>query len=116
MKVHVLDAQSTSRYRVVLHTPMPVGNNSAGVTWKAAYLAAGLAVSILPVGSAPGTTTQAEHDAILAGDTIEILGEIPAESGGATSASVTQMADALIASALSVLQARLRYYGYAQAT
>lgn len=116
MKLHVLEALGQGRYRVVLHTPMPGGNNSAGVTWKAAYLAAGLATSVLVVGSNPGQTTQVEKDSITAGDVIEIVSEILTETGGTTPASVTYMADLIIAAALAALQVRLKYYGYTQVT
>lgn len=114
MLVHVLESSARGRYRVAIHTPMPAGNNSAGKSWKDCWIAAGMNTSILAVGTAPGNTDTTERSSILAGDVIEFVTEIPAESGGATSASVAQMVNALITSYLSDVAARFKYYGYAQ--
>lgn len=118
MKVHVLESLGRGRYRVVLHTAMPAGNNPAGFTWKSAYIAAGLAVTVLTEGTAPGNITAAEKAQVIAGDVVEIIGEMEAETAGtapgAVTAAVTQMANAIIAGALAALQERLKFYGYTQ--
>lgn len=117
MKVHVLEAAGGGRYRVALHAPMPAGNNAIGVSWKNAYIAAGLNVTILPEGTGTGQITAAERVQILAGDVIEIVAEIEEPPPGAPgAATVTEMADKVISERLILLQTRLKFYGYTQAT
>lgn len=116
MKIHILEALEAGRYRAVLHAPVPAGNNSAGVPWKAALVGAGLNKTALPVGTLPGTIDALERDAVVAGDVLEIVTELRAETGGATPASLTQMADRVIADRLQQLAARLKFFGYTQAT
>jgi hypothetical protein len=114
MLVHVLDSRGQGRYRVAIHTPMPAGFNSANKAWKDCWVAAGFNTTVLSIGTAPGQTDSAERTAILAGDVIEIVAEIPAESGGASSQSVAQMVNALITATLADLAMHLKYYGYTQ--
>lgn len=114
-KVHVLEATGRGRYRVALHTPMPAGNNAIGVSWKSAYVAAGLAVTILPEGAGVGQITTTERNQVLAGDVIEVVTEIEEPPPGAPgAATITEMADKLIDERLTLLQARLKFYGYTQ--
>jgi hypothetical protein len=71
MKLHVLDGNYTGNFQIVVHGATPAGNNSAGFSWQSVILASNKNTSVLTVGSAPGQTTQAEMDAILAGTVLE---------------------------------------------
>lgn len=113
--VHVLDGDGHS-YRVVAHFAMPAGNNSAGVAWKAAALAAGLTgTTVLPTGNGPGQIDSAELAQVQAGDVAEIVVSVLPESGGTNNATRQATVSAQIAVAVADAQAdwqrRLRYYG-----
>lgn len=127
-KIHILGATDEGQYRVVLHFNMPPGNNSAGLTWKSAYVnnwrlnhisQAGAILapySIMEEGTGPGQITTAERNQVIAGDVIEIVASIRAESGGTTAASLTAMADQIIAETQARLARELKYFGYTQAS
>src|SRR5690349_20634272 len=70
-KLHILQQTAPNTYNVVVHAPMPAGNNDANITWAAAVAGAGLAVSVLPIGNGPGQITQSEMNQITSGTLIE---------------------------------------------
>ena len=114
-KVHILTADNNKNYTIVVHTATPAGSNSAGFSWKNVALASGIGgASKLTVGTAPGNIGTAESGSITAGNILEFRSSIPAESGGAGTASVNQMADEIINFNLGVLSNTLKYYGYTQ--
>ena len=113
--VHVLD-QSNGEYRCVIHFPVPGGSNSAGFTWKAVALSAGIAgATRLVVGTGPGQITAAEQAQIVAGDVVEFETTLRAESGGLTGALLAVTVDGLVANAITDFQAKLarefKWYG-----
>ncbi len=113
-KIHILTRQADG-YEVIVHTPVPVGNNEDGHTWKEVLLKAGVSgVSSLTVGTGVGETTQAEMDDILAGDVIEFRTTIRAESSGATPSSIDAMVDAAIVDRKKLLAHQYKFYGYEQ--
>lgn len=71
MRMHILQAAGINLYDVVVHATTPVGNNSAGISWKVALVNSGLAATTLPVGTGPGQITQAESNQVTTGDLIE---------------------------------------------
>lgn len=114
-KIHVLGSDNNGKYFIVAHISTPVGNNTAGKSWKDVALKVGvLGSSRLIVGVGPGEITQEEMDSILAGDTLELSGSIHLESGGATPSSLDEMVDELITTQKANLQGRYKYYGYTQ--
>jgi len=118
-KIHVLKANESGMYRVVIHTPTPAGTNSVGELWKDAGLRGGdLGSTVLVVGTGPGEITQPESDAIIAGDTMELSASFLIESGGSTNpeliTTLTQMADDFIDERKLRLQRKYKYYGYSQ--
>lgn len=114
-KVHVLTSDMSGNYHIVIHTPTPSGNNSAGVSWKTAGLNSGLmGITTLTEGTGAGQITTSERTTIISGDIIEIVTTIPAESGGASSQSLDQMINQIINQTLSDLEKKLKYFGYIQ--
>lgn len=114
-KMHILTADTTGNYRVVIHTPTPSGNNSVGISWKIAGLNSSLiGTTIMTEGIGAGQITTAERNQIISGDILEIVTSIPAESGGTTVQSINQMVDQIINQTLSDLAKRLKYFGYTQ--
>lgn len=112
-KAHVLAADNGKKYTVVIHTPTPTGNNSAGKSWKNAGLSAGiLGTTTLVEGSGVGQITTAERNSIIAGDLVEIVAQFNAESGGATLSSLTEMVDKIISEWQTNMTMKLKYYGY----
>lgn len=69
-KIHVL-AGAFNVYTVVVHTNVPVGNNSAGILWSDAIINSGRNISTMVPGAGPGQITQTELDQITAGTVME---------------------------------------------
>ena len=118
-KIHVLEATEQGMYRVVIHTPTPVGNNSVGELWKDAALKGGdLGSTVLVIGTGPSDITQVENDSIVAGNTMELSTSFLAESGGSTNpeviAALAQMVDEFISENTLRLQRKYKYYGHSQ--
>jgi hypothetical protein len=110
--IHILDANGDGQFRVVIHTPVPTGNNSAGLAWKAVLLASGRSGStVLTEGIGPGQISTAEKATIVAGDVMEIVESIPLEGGGATQASIVASATSALNAWKVRQQAELRRYG-----
>jgi hypothetical protein len=109
-KVHILEG-SGYQYQIVVHFPVPEGNNSAGISWKSCLLASHPPTPVLPVGIGPGTITQDEYDDIMAGDVLEIVRTISVGTTP-TNAAVVELADKDIAEYLSGLASVLKYYGH----
>lgn len=111
-KIHVLETDHREA-KVVLHTATPAGNNSVGIAWKEAGLNSGkLGTTMLTEGTGAGQILTAEKAQVESGDVIEIVSSIHVESGGATSASINEMADQIITKHEAELQVILNYYGY----
>lgn len=114
-KVWVQQSDGAGNYACVIHTPTPAGNNSAGVSWVNALVAAGLNTTVLTVGVNGWQQSQAEHDAVVAGTVIELAVTLPIDSAHATAANVTQLADAAISDYTAKLARMLAWFGYNQA-
>jgi hypothetical protein len=77
MKIFILESDNANSYFVAIHFPTPSGNNAVGLSWKACALGSKMiGTTILEFGTAPGNISQAEHDSIISGDTIEIIRSI----------------------------------------
>jgi len=117
-KTHILETDNNLEYNVVVHIAVPAGSNSAGKSWKDVVLGAGLNVSRLTEGVAPGNITTAELASITAGDIIEFSTSVKAESGGRTviemKSAVNKMVDQFITDKLDELKNKYKYYGHTQ--
>lgn len=78
--LHILEQTSPSApgspkdVKVVIHVPVPIGNNDAGATWKSVFLSAGESGSTVMVeGTGPGQISPLEKVQIVAGDVIEFV-------------------------------------------
>ncbi len=112
-KLHVLTSDGKGRYSAVVHTPVPLGNNSAGESWKAALLAGGASGSTdLVVGTGPSNILQAEKDQITAGNVLEFRISFPFESGGASLVSLNEMVDSAIVNKKAQLASQYKYFGF----
>lgn len=116
-KVHVLSMTDNGHFDALVHFKTSDwsldGNNAAGISWKAAALAAGV------IGNeAHAAADEAEKAPILAGDIVEIQTTIRVNPEGLSSPQVTAAvnaeADAAKASWIVEQAARLKYYGYKQ--
>lgn len=114
-KVHVLQMTAQGHFDALVHFNMPAGNNSAGVSWKAAALAAGL------VGNtAHSQADEDEKAAILAGDRVELRIVLSVNPTGKSVpelvALVDKDAEAAKAAWIAEQQKALKYWGYKQGT
>ena len=111
---HALE-QTGFRLRIVHHFATPSGNNSAGVTWKAAALAAGLSgTTRLTEGTGPGQISTTEKAQVTAGDVLEIEFTVDLSltlTGAQVLAAVQEVGTTEEAGWLARTQAQLKYYG-----
>lgn len=111
-KIHILESDNSHSYKVAIHFATPAGTNPCGFSWKECGLNSGfIGATSLVVGTGPGNITQAEHDSIIAGNTVEILMSV---SPGLTpsNAAVEALCDILIAAWNEDTARVLKYYGH----
>lgn len=108
--LHILD-QDNGQFRCVAHQAVPVGSNTAGVTWKNVILGAGLNVTSMTEGALPGQISTAEKAQIIAGDVVEAAFTIPLHSGGVANANIDAYAVAEFANWRNAMQRRYSYFG-----
>lgn len=87
--MHILTANNNGQFRVVMHFPVPSGNNSAGVAWVDAVVNSGFGgTTTLPDGDGTGGTVDTapggEKDDIESGAVFEHAAGFPIESSGNT--------------------------------
>jgi hypothetical protein len=112
MKIFVLESDNDNSYKVAIHFPTPAGNNSAGMSWKACALGSKMiGTTILEVGTEPGNISQADHDIIIAGDTIEIIRSIN-PGLDPSNAAVVDACNVCIAEYQANMARILKYYGH----
>ncbi len=110
--MHVL-AGTGGRWRVVMHFPVPGGNNTAGVPWSDAVKNSDAGGSTsLPDGDGTGGTISAtEKTAVEAGTILEHTGDFRVESGGSVQATLREFYAKEKTDITAQLQRRLRYFG-----
>ncbi|HSW46505.1 MAG TPA: hypothetical protein VLM89_13135 [Phycisphaerae bacterium] len=113
-KVHAFTGDTSGGCRVILHTAMPAGNNLVGRTWKSCWIAAGRNTTSMVEGNGIGQISAAEKAQVVAGDVIELSGEVPLSVVGQGTAAVSAFADALVATRLGSLANEFNYYGHTQ--
>lgn len=111
-KVHVLSG-GPGGYNCVAHALVPVGSNTAGLTWKAVVVGAGL--------TGPGTAGDAAEKAqIVAGDVLEVPFVMAVDAKKVTAGKLTTELEAIatrvIAARFAELSAQYAYWGYSQGT
>lgn len=117
--MHVLDGDGNVSWRVIMHFPVPAGNNSAGVGWHEALVNSGRAQTQLIVGIGPGRIEQSEKTAIEAGEIYEHLASVALEGGGGCTqqtqqASLRKMFVFEKGVVVARVQHELKYYGYVE--
>ncbi|MDE2467766.1 MAG: hypothetical protein KGL35_03250 [Bradyrhizobium sp.] len=113
-KIWILTADADENYQCVIHTPTPAGNNSAGFSWASCLVAAGLNATILGVGSGAGQQTQAEHDAVVAGTTIEIVRTFSIAGNNANATQVAALRDQVATDYVNYLGHVLKWFGFTE--
>jgi hypothetical protein len=111
-KIHAFDFGEGGVCRVILHTAMPPGNNIVGNSWKNVWIAAGRNTTSMAEGTGVGTITTTEKASIVAGNVIEISGQIPSNIVVQGAVAVNAFADNLITEVLARLATQLNYYGW----
>ncbi len=111
--VHVLEKTSLNGWKVVIHTAVPNGNNSAGFSWKNVFLNAKRSgSSILEVGNGPGQITNAENVQVLNGDVLEfVFSNMELESGTSPIDVINQLTPQEISNILTAWQGEFKYWG-----
>ena len=114
-KIHVLaGAGGNNVYNVVVHSPVPAGNNQAGILWSTAIINSGRNVTSMAIGTGPGQITQAEADQVAAGTVMEgqfMWGDNPAWTNAERMADLDNRASQMVTELGAQFQSDLRYYG-----
>lgn len=112
--IHVL-AGGNGTFSVVVHTPTPVGTNSAGVSWQTALVNSGMARTSLVEGNGPGQITTAEKVQVESGAVVEgrfSWGDIAGADNPTLIADLDLRAQQLISARLAQLADQLKYFGF----
>lgn len=113
-RLHILQQAGNNVYNVIVHAPIPAGNNSAGVPYATAIQNAGLANTTMTIGTGPGQVQQAEADQIASGTVLETSfhwEDNPAWDNPARNADLNLRAQQAVDAALANYGARLKYFG-----
>lgn len=113
-KIHILTGNGGNLFTAVVHSPTPVGNNSAGVSWATAIQNSGMATTILPVGNGAGQNTQSEANQIAAGTVFETVvpyEDDPNRTNAERLADLDLRASQAVAEQQAGLQAKLKFFG-----
>ena len=117
-QVHVLD-YSDGRFRIIIHTATPAGNNSAGFPWATLLLQQGYSGrTVMTLGTGPGQITPEEKAEIVAGTLLEFELRLEADAAitGAQLQTLLQaQAPTLIAAQMAQAQQMLRFWGATRA-
>ena len=112
---HILERQGTT-WHVVVHTPVPSGNNVAGVSWKTAFLNSGRSgLTTMTEGSGPGQITTVEKATVLTGDVLELHLQVEVETGVNPTATLNELVPRMITDTLNEWRQDLRYFGMTRA-
>jgi hypothetical protein len=110
-----MQANGLNQYEVVVHSPTPAGNNSAGVAWSAVLVNGGNNASSLPIGAGGGRISQNEANQIAAGTVFETKfswGDDPAWTNPQRIADLELRAQQAVAEALTEFQKRNKFFGH----
>ena len=113
-RIHILQQADNNVYNVVVHAPVPAGNNAAGVPFATAILNAGLANTTMTVGTGPGQISSAEAAQVTAGTVLEApfqWEDNPAWDNATRNADLNLRAQQAVDAVLADYGARLKYFG-----
>ena len=117
-QVHVLE-YSDGRFRFVIHTATPAGNNTAGFAWSILLLQKGYSGrTVMTEGSGPGQITPEEKAEIVAGTLLEFEVRIeasPTITGGQLQTLLQDQAPGIITAQLDQWRQELRFLGATRA-
>jgi hypothetical protein len=113
-QVHVLE-YSDGRFRIILHTATPTGNNGAGFSWSSLLLMKGYSGrTVMTEGTGPGQISPEEKAQILAGTLLEFelrLEAAPTITGAQLQTLLQNQAPDLITAQMQQWQQELRFWG-----
>jgi len=113
-RLHIREQTGPNIYNVIVHSPTPAGNNSAGVAWVAANLASNVSVTQMSIGNGVGQITNAEANQVAAGTVMETAfqwGDDPAWTNAERLADLEIRAAQAVNDAVMTMQARLKQFG-----
>lgn len=113
-RLHIREQTGVNTYNVVVHSPTPVGNNSAGVAWSAAIVASSAPVTQMSIGNGSGQITNAEANQVAAGTVLETAFQWQDDPTWTTQQRTDDLnlrATQAVADATTLFQARLKFFG-----
>lgn len=113
-RLHIREQAGNNLYNVIVHSPTPAGNNSAGAAWSSVIQAALAPTTQMTVGNGFGQITNTEANAVAAGTVIEtafIWGDDPTWTTQQRADDLSIRAGQAVADAVAQLQARLKWFG-----
>lgn len=113
-RLHILTGSYDGIYDVVVHSVVPAGNNSAGVSWQTALSNSGLNTSRMPTGNGPGQISSSEANQVAAGSVLEtsfIWQDSPFWDDAQRTADLATRATQAVTEAQDVFQHRLKLFG-----
>lgn len=121
--IHVISGDLQGNWQIVMHFPVPVGNNSVGVPWSTALANSQLNLqedgrfSILPLGDGTaGTISAAEEQLLQSGQRFESVEVLQLESGPSSPAEQQQLLFAFYNARRALRQAQLskilKFFGF----
>ena len=110
--ITVLERDMEHRWRVVMHFPVPAGNNAAGLPWRTALVRSGIGgTTILPDGDGTlGTISAIDGAKIVSGELLEHVESVRLGAGN-VQAAAEELYNSRKALKQEQLQARLNQYG-----
>jgi hypothetical protein len=113
-QVHVLE-YSEGRFRIIIHTATPSGNNGAGFAWSELLLQRGYSGrTVMTMGTGPGQISAEEKIEIVAGTLLEFelrLEAAPTITGAQLQTLLQNQAPGLISTQMAQWQQELRFWG-----
>jgi len=113
-RLHILTGGGNNTYNVVVHSPTPAGNNSAGVPWSDALKNSGGAATNMPFGNGPGQITNTEANNVTSGTVFEtgfLWQDNPAWTNQERQNDLTIRAAQAVQAAQDDFQTRLKFFG-----
>jgi hypothetical protein len=119
---HVLTQPNLNKFKLVRHVVIPVGNNSAGVSWQLCLINSRIGGnSVLMDGNGTGGTISAAEKALIANgslyEVVEDNATMPADlTPSQQLAYLDETYTNVAAATLSSLQQLLKYFGFTRDT
>ncbi len=115
--IHVQSGDGVSKWTLVFHFAVPDVDNNVGINYRTVLVNSDLGGSTsMTEGAGAGEIATAEKAQIEAGELYEHTLSVPIESGATDNAEMLALARELYARdearIISVLQRKLKYYGY----